>query len=561
MRFIFVFIMLCLGGMGVLAQNDRDGDGIPDTRDNCPDTAGVPELNGCPFLIIVTDSDGDGLNDNLDQCPTVPGLADNNGCPASNEPPPSAPENPPAVDPAPQPPAADPAPQPPPFSPPALPVDGCFVTPNGDYSVNVRETMDLSADRLGYLYSGVVYEALGYVIASDELWFVLTDYQESTGLAGYASRSVLNASACPELPQINIVSQVGLTWHTQPDPAPRPSTHEAFERLLDLSCEGTYVVYWNMDADGNEIPDTYGGYCTKDEPVLVQPPVPASSRSTPKLQESVAQGTYSPAVCYGVSVLAWARVDGTSSDDVIVDGNIITAENYDSANTCEPPPAEDQDGVWIFFGIGGDDTMPTRDDWDAALDAYCAGDYVLWWDENGHAGGICTDDMDAATESPRVPDGLGFATRETADPLNLTVIPSSTSDAIPTEEVTFGYTKAEWTYHTTGLDLDLRGTEFGEPQGNDDGTTTVEYCIYVELYEEGVFNQVCYEIEIPANCTLTTSEAGVYTVVCDAEGVVSLNPTLAGLPALDLSVPDSSGGVHMLLGDGSVRFIRDSVNP
>ena len=37
------------------------------------------------------------------------------------------------------------------------------------------------------------------------------------------------------------------------------------------------------------------------------------------------------AVCHGVSVLAYARVDGVSPlrDDVVVDGKIITAENFD----------------------------------------------------------------------------------------------------------------------------------------------------------------------------------------------------------------------------------------
>ena len=554
---IFVLILFCFGGIGVLAQNDRDGDGIPDTRDSCPDTPGIPELNGCPILIIVTDSDGDGVNDNLDQCPTVPGLVDNNGCPASSEPPPSVPENPPVSEPQP------PAPQPPVFSPPALPVDGCFVTPNGDYSVNVRETTDLSADRLGYLYAGVVYEALGYVIVSDELWFVMTDYQQSAGLAGYASRSVLNASACPELAASanNNLRQLGLAINSHS--ATPPTTHEAFERLLSLSCHD-YVIFWSVDADGNEIPNTYGGYCTTDDPILVQSPVPASSRSTPKLQEAIALGTYYPAICHGVTVLAWARVDGTSSDDVIVDGNIITAENFDSANTCEPPATEDQAVIWVYFGIGsGEETEPTQANWDAALSAYCTSDYMIWWDADGRIGGMCVEDMDEAVNSTRIPAGLSIATH--TNPLDLTVFPPSTSAAFPTEQLSFGYTEVEWTYDTTTLGFDLRGTKFDEPRGNDDGTTTVEYCIYVELYEEGVLNQVCYEIEIPANCTLTTSEAGVYTVDCEDVGGVSVNPNFDGLPALDFSVHDSTAGhsssVNMLMGDGSVRFFRDSINP
>lgn len=56
---------------------DRDGDGIPDSRDQCPDVMGVAQYNGCP----VPDSDNDGLTDDKDKCPTVPGLAKYDGCP------------------------------------------------------------------------------------------------------------------------------------------------------------------------------------------------------------------------------------------------------------------------------------------------------------------------------------------------------------------------------------------------------------------------------------------------------------------------------------------------
>ena len=66
---------------------------------------------------------------------------------------------------------------------------------------------------------------------------------------------------------------------------------------------------------------------------------------------------------------------------------------------------------------------------------------------------------------------------------------------------------------------------------NDDGTTTVEYCIYEEVQEAGVFEEVCYEIEIPEGCILTTAEAGVYTVDCPEEGgTVMVNPILVGSP-------------------------------
>jgi OmpA-OmpF porin, OOP family len=56
---------------------DTDGDGIPDKDDKCPTVAGVARYNGCP----IPDTDGDGINDEVDKCPTVAGVARYNGCP------------------------------------------------------------------------------------------------------------------------------------------------------------------------------------------------------------------------------------------------------------------------------------------------------------------------------------------------------------------------------------------------------------------------------------------------------------------------------------------------
>ena len=54
---------------------DRDGDGILDSLDKCPDVAGLASLQGCP------DRDGDGITDAEDKCPDVPGFARYQGCP------------------------------------------------------------------------------------------------------------------------------------------------------------------------------------------------------------------------------------------------------------------------------------------------------------------------------------------------------------------------------------------------------------------------------------------------------------------------------------------------
>jgi OmpA-OmpF porin, OOP family len=56
---------------------DRDGDGIADADDACPDVSGLAKYKGCP----IPDTDKDGVNDEADKCITVPGLARYQGCP------------------------------------------------------------------------------------------------------------------------------------------------------------------------------------------------------------------------------------------------------------------------------------------------------------------------------------------------------------------------------------------------------------------------------------------------------------------------------------------------
>jgi outer membrane protein OmpA-like peptidoglycan-associated protein len=56
---------------------DRDGDGITDAEDKCPDVPGVARYQGCP----IPDRDKDGINDEVDKCPDVPGVARYQGCP------------------------------------------------------------------------------------------------------------------------------------------------------------------------------------------------------------------------------------------------------------------------------------------------------------------------------------------------------------------------------------------------------------------------------------------------------------------------------------------------
>ncbi len=60
---------------------DRDGDGIPDALDECPDAPedrdGFRDRDGCPDA----DNDADGFADSEDRCPNTPGVEARGGCP------------------------------------------------------------------------------------------------------------------------------------------------------------------------------------------------------------------------------------------------------------------------------------------------------------------------------------------------------------------------------------------------------------------------------------------------------------------------------------------------
>jgi outer membrane protein OmpA-like peptidoglycan-associated protein len=66
---------------GGCPDKDRDKDGVVDRKDKCPDVAGPPEHDGCP----VPDSDKDGIADDKDKCPNEAedkdGFEDADGCP------------------------------------------------------------------------------------------------------------------------------------------------------------------------------------------------------------------------------------------------------------------------------------------------------------------------------------------------------------------------------------------------------------------------------------------------------------------------------------------------
>jgi OmpA-OmpF porin, OOP family len=58
-------------------SSDRDGDGVADRRDRCPDAPGEAKLDGC----TPGDSDLDTVLDPVDLCPETPGSVELDGCP------------------------------------------------------------------------------------------------------------------------------------------------------------------------------------------------------------------------------------------------------------------------------------------------------------------------------------------------------------------------------------------------------------------------------------------------------------------------------------------------
>lgn len=78
-------------------DSDRDDDGVPNDRDDCPDDYGLKSNYGCPYNETSTspieppkvqppkDSDGDGYPDIRDQCPSKYSKS-NGGCPVEQQP-------------------------------------------------------------------------------------------------------------------------------------------------------------------------------------------------------------------------------------------------------------------------------------------------------------------------------------------------------------------------------------------------------------------------------------------------------------------------------------------
>ncbi|MFN8378882.1 MAG: SH3 domain-containing protein [Anaerolineae bacterium] len=190
-----------------LVPGDRDGDGLPDTVDRCPDAAGPRTNGGCPLAqptnAPIQDRDSDGVADFVDGCPDDAGTGFTNGCPANIEP----------------------IPLPNQQSPEVVMIwdsmDECMVgVPlNASAPVNVREEPSTSAPILGQLGPGQQFSP----------WF--RDYDENNAVwfggapasGGYgwvADSVVIDNGQCVYLPMvIHVDAPGGPNFTAEFDPA------------------------------------------------------------------------------------------------------------------------------------------------------------------------------------------------------------------------------------------------------------------------------------------------------------------------------------------------------
>jgi hypothetical protein len=148
---------------------DSDGDGLPDTRDNCPTVAGSLENGGCPLSAPpAADADGDGLPDSADVCPNETGVPENNGCPIV---PTAVPE----------------------VVLPPLPADGvCSLATLDAAPVNVRQLPSTDSAIVGSLDPLSIYPVIGR--NADNSWLQIS----SGWVAAFVARQGGDCTAVPQ---------------------------------------------------------------------------------------------------------------------------------------------------------------------------------------------------------------------------------------------------------------------------------------------------------------------------------------------------------------------------
>ena len=194
LRFLWTVSILMVLVMSVspaLAQSrtDRDGDGVSNDLDNCPDDPGPPENRGCPVranpggheALPVWDGDGDGLTDDIDFCPRDPGPAENGGCPLPE-------------------PAEEPAPAVPLPPLPEIPADGsCMIATQSHTGVNIRLGPSTTSEIVDGMPTYELYPvAYQYNNSVGETWYAVPD----GFVAGWVTRT---GGQCQGLPVFSVI--------------------------------------------------------------------------------------------------------------------------------------------------------------------------------------------------------------------------------------------------------------------------------------------------------------------------------------------------------------------
>lgn len=322
---------------------DADGDGTPDSTDQCLNQSGPNWNGGCP---TEADTDGDGTPDSTDQCPNQGGPDWNNGCP-TNESPPVTTENLPAL------------PQFP-IDPDARDENGsrlpCLVATRTLTPVNLREQHNINSPVKGILnpfepeyatYRHVVirgglveewYTTLRFAHAAswvtrlspqcdDRLttfYFNYTREQlsvvvEGLDLSGYAPESVLEQTAitriCPDFNTVLLPTDA-LTDCSGNAVSPAPNG----ERFL---CDDTWVAAFN-DCTFSSLPIVLIGENAQLLAITLVPPNSPVETSPPPDDEQM----------------------------TLLFGNGLSLDELSFNPQPEPPASPDAKGLFVILALG-----------------------------------------------------------------------------------------------------------------------------------------------------------------------------------------------------------------
>ncbi len=186
---LLVLIFALLPG-AVLAHPDRDGDGVWDENDRCPDQGGPYWTGGCPEEAPANDLDGDGTPDDLDSCPTEGGPDWNRGCPQGTQGETASQPVAPAA------PAATAIPL-----PPIDPNGPCVLATSTQQFVNMRLLPSTEEAIVGSLNPLNMYPILLEVENGPESWYLTTQDFTAGWVAGWVTRQ---GGACRGYPIIYI---------------------------------------------------------------------------------------------------------------------------------------------------------------------------------------------------------------------------------------------------------------------------------------------------------------------------------------------------------------------